>query len=223
MGRRRKHDGDSGRLPIRSRNNQNNNRLGLVTLYCIATRPFAATHIGDSTPPPRQLQVSRHFELLPQRRLSSRNGERETGDGPKRFLQVLENQGRFSIDGAWFREPSSHENLESRKRLADLVFCAIRTGESVYRSVFSGGTDQGGRRSRGSFFQIKDVLLPAIALAENFLPPLPTIPGPPFQFFAEGYYRRSSAAPGSMLEIIPFVAIAVVKKSLVEMIVDARG
>jgi hypothetical protein len=43
MGRRRKHDGDSGlasdQIPGQ---NQNNISTGLVTLYCIATRPFAA-------------------------------------------------------------------------------------------------------------------------------------------------------------------------------------
>ena len=45
MGRRRKHDGDSGlasdQIPGQ---NQNNTVSSLVTLYCITTRPFAVIH-----------------------------------------------------------------------------------------------------------------------------------------------------------------------------------
>src|SRR5262245_53775851 len=48
MGRRRKHDGDSGlasdQIPGQ---NQNNIKVpGLVTLYCISTRPLAVIHRG---------------------------------------------------------------------------------------------------------------------------------------------------------------------------------
>src|SRR5512134_2943498 len=45
MGRRRKHDGDSGlasdQIPGQ---NQNNTSISLVTLYCTTTRPFAMVH-----------------------------------------------------------------------------------------------------------------------------------------------------------------------------------
>jgi hypothetical protein len=45
MGRRRKHDGDSGlasdQIPGQ---NQNNTRISLVTFYCTTTRPFAVIH-----------------------------------------------------------------------------------------------------------------------------------------------------------------------------------
>jgi hypothetical protein len=45
MGRRREHDGDLGlasdQIPGQ---NQNNIRLGLVTLSCLTTRPFAVIH-----------------------------------------------------------------------------------------------------------------------------------------------------------------------------------
>ncbi len=58
MGRRRKHDGDSGlasdQIPGQ---NQNNISTGLVTLRCITTRPLAAIHNGDFTPQPGQKQV----------------------------------------------------------------------------------------------------------------------------------------------------------------------
>jgi len=45
MGRRRKHDGDSGlasdQIPGQ---NQNNTSISLVTFYCTTTRPFAVVH-----------------------------------------------------------------------------------------------------------------------------------------------------------------------------------
>jgi len=49
MGRRRKHDGDSGlasdQIPGQ---NQNNIKVpGLVTLYCISTRPFAVIRVWN--------------------------------------------------------------------------------------------------------------------------------------------------------------------------------
>ena len=59
MGRRRKHDGGlalaSDQIPG---DDQNNISSGLVTFYCITTRPFAVTHDWHSTLQPRQMQAT---------------------------------------------------------------------------------------------------------------------------------------------------------------------
>lgn len=64
MGRRRKHDGDSGltsdQIPG---HNQNNIRSGLVTFYCITTRPFAVIHNGTV---PYNPGKSKHETGVPQ-------------------------------------------------------------------------------------------------------------------------------------------------------------
>jgi hypothetical protein len=59
MGRRRKHSGGlalaSDQIPG---DDQNNISSGLVTFYCITTRPFAVTHNRQSTLQRRQMQAT---------------------------------------------------------------------------------------------------------------------------------------------------------------------
>ena len=92
MGRRRKHDGDSGlasdQIPGQ---NQNNTSISLVTLYCTTTRPFAVVHgctvahERTKCKPDEEMNISIGCGI-------GHGPLREQGDG----MQAVEMQRRFS-------------------------------------------------------------------------------------------------------------------------------
>ena len=105
-----------------------------------------------------------------------------------------------------------------------LAVSAARCVSMLSHRIYQAGVYRfAGRRSRWGrlLLDIENLTLKPISFGQQGLSPLPTVPGPPAQFFRKGHTRKRLVSYRSMLKIISVMPLLVLPKAFVLVVIQS--